>query len=94
MFNESYERFEAQDVVPDSLHKPAAYRPSYTDLCNFPRSANGGSMRVNNPVSVDKMISQYNSNILEHINTMNFTQHNNQDNIYYWRQNFDNKIYN
>ena len=93
VFNESYERFESQDVMPDSLHKPAAYRPSYTDLCNFPRSANGGSMRVSNPATVDKMISMYNSNILEHINTMNFTQHNNQDNIYYWRQNFDNKIY-
>ena len=93
VFNESYEKFESHDVVPDSLDKPRAYRPSYTDLCDFPRSANGGSMRVTNTATVDKMISRYNSNILDHINTINFTQYNNQDNIYYWRQNFDNKIY-
>ena len=92
VFNESYEKF-APDIIPHDLHRPSPYKPSYTDLCNYPLSSNGGSMRVGQGANVDKMINMYNSNILDHINTINYTQYNNQDNIYYWRQNFDNKIY-
>ena len=93
-FNESYEKF-APDIIPSNLlkHKQGPYRPSYNDLCHYPQSSNGGSMRVNDGKCMDQMIHMYNSNILEHINTMSYTSHHNQDNIYYWRQNFDNEIY-
>ena len=87
VFNESYEKFE-QDVF-----QPPPYKQSYNELCNFPRSANGGSMRVSNQRNIDHMINMYNSNILDHINTISYSNYNKEDNIYYWRQNFDNKIY-
>ena len=90
VFNESYEKFE-HDIFPTSL--APAYKHSYNELCNFPRSSNGGSMRVSNQRDVDKMINMYNSNILDHINTINYSNYNKEDNIYYYRQNFDNKIY-
>ena len=96
VFNESYEKFETDPSVPTSIlhQKPRSYKPSYTDLCNYPLSANGGSMRVNSSIdNVEKIISSYNANIMNHINTINYSAYNNQDNIYYWRQNFDNTIY-
>ena len=86
VFNDSYEKFETGDIVPS----PRMTKPVYTDLCNYPRSSNGGSMRVS---GVNKMLSSYNTDIVNHINTINFSAYNNQDNIYYWRQNFDNNIY-
>ena len=91
VFNESYEKFE-HDIFPTSSALPA-YKHSYNELCNFPRSSNGGSMRVTNQRNIDHMINMYNSNILDHINTINYSNYNKEDNIYYYRQNFDNKIY-
>ena len=90
VFNESYEKFE-HDIFPTSA--PLPYKHSYNELCNFPRSSNGGSMRVTNQRNIDHMINMYNSNILDHINTINYSNYNKEDNIYYYRQNFDNKIY-
>ena len=87
VFNESYEKFE-QDVF-----HPPPHKQSYNELCNFPRSANGGSMRVSHKRNIDHVINMYNSNILDHINTISYSNYNKEDNIYYWRQNFDNKIY-
>ena len=94
VFNESYEQF-APDLVPapSEPRRPQQQQPpAYNDLCNFPRAAGGGSMRVT-AAAVDRMIHSYNNNILDHINTVNFSNYHNQDNIYYWRQNFDDKIY-
>jgi len=96
VFNESYEKLQP-DLIPSSIRTPSppvkTNRASYNELC-FPKSANCGSMRVKKQQNMDDMLNVYNSNILDHINTMSYTNYVSQDNIYHWRKTVDNQLYN
>jgi len=92
VFNESYEKLQP-DLIPTPNLPARPSKASYNELC-FPKSANCGSMRVKKQQHMDDMLNVYNSNILDHINTMSYSNYVSQDNIYHWRKTVDNQLYN
>ena len=87
VFTQSYERLQP-DLLPGEP-RCGAGQPAFRQLCRFPVSANCGSMRLSPVSGVEEMLSSYNSNILQHINTINYSNYNSGDNIYHWRKTVD-----